>query len=271
MSIMESTNISKETFKSMLEKNKRFDGRGSFDFRNIEVEFNVSNKAEGSARVRLGKTEVLAGIKLAPGSPYPDSLDKGNLMVSGDLTPIASPHFEAGPPGFAAIELPRLLDRAIRESGMIDLKKLVITPGEKVWTVFIDVYPINDDGNLLDASLIACITALRKTMVPNLKENGLIDYKTLSKNPLPVSKETFPLSFSFFKFGNHLAMDPTREEEEMSEVRINFGISKWNGQYMINSSQKSGSSPLSKDELEKIAEILPQKFDYINERIKKYL
>ncbi|PIN93558.1 RNA-binding protein [Candidatus Pacearchaeota archaeon CG10_big_fil_rev_8_21_14_0_10_31_24] len=271
MSIMEPTNISKETLKSMLEKNKRFDGRGSMDFRNVEIELNISNKAEGSARVRLGKTEVLAGIKLAPGNPYPDSLDKGNLMVSGDLTPLASPHFESGPPGFAAIELPRLLDRAIRESGMIDLKKLVIRAGEKVWTVFIDVYPINDDGNLLDVSLIACVVALKKTMIPNLKENDLPDYKTPSKTPLPISEETFPLSFSFFKFGNYLAMDPTREEEEMSDVRINFGISKWNGQYMINSSQKSGSSPFSRAELEKIAEILPQKFDEINERIKNYL
>src|SRR3989338_8421928 len=182
MSSMETSNLTIATLRKMFEQSKRFDGRGLLDMRAVTVEHPVSNKAEGSARVRLGKTEVLAGVKLAPGTPYPDSPDKGNLMVSGDLLPLASPRFESGPPGFEAIELPRLVDRVIRESGMIDLSKLVIIPGEKVWTLFIDIYPINDDGNLLDASTIAATAALLNAKLPALDKDGLIDYDVESKS-----------------------------------------------------------------------------------------
>jgi len=90
----------------------------------------------------MGKTEVIAGVKMQIGEPYADSPDKGNLMVSGDLLPLASPRYEQGPPKFPAIELPRLVDRAIRASEIIDFTKLVVEKGEKVWTVIIDIYPI---------------------------------------------------------------------------------------------------------------------------------
>src|SRR3989344_801306 len=169
---MDVSNLTRDTLNKMFSEGKRFDGRGLLDLRDIEVSYGVSNKAEGSARVKIGKTEVVVGVKLAPGEPYPDSLDKGNLMVSGDLLPLASPRFESGPPGFQAIELPRLVDRAVRESGMIDLSKLVIEEGKKVWTLFIDIYPINDDGNLIDASNIAALAALKDAVIPNLDKNG---------------------------------------------------------------------------------------------------
>src|SRR3989338_5410892 len=145
MSHMEVSNLTREKFKQMFAEGKRFDSRGLLDFRDLEITYNVSNKAEGSARVKLGKTDVVVGVKMQVGEPYSDSPDKGNLSVSGDLLPLASPRFESGPPGFDAVELPRLVDRAIRHSGLIDLKKLVIKEGEKVWTVMVDVYPINDD------------------------------------------------------------------------------------------------------------------------------
>src|SRR3989338_4412942 len=142
MSSMETSNLTRDTFRKLFEAGKRFDGRKLLDHRDLKVSFDVSNKAEGSARVLLGKTDVIVGVKLQVGEPYPDSPDKGNIMVSGDMLPLASPRFEMGPPGFYAVELPRLVDRAVRESGMIDMEKLVISE-EKVWTVIVDIYPLN--------------------------------------------------------------------------------------------------------------------------------
>src|SRR3989338_7247391 len=100
MSVMEVSNMNIEMLKKMFEQGIRFDKRGLLDMRPLEVSYEVSNKAEGSACVKLGKTEVIAGVKLALGTPYPDSPDAGNLVVSGDLLPLASPRFELGPPGF---------------------------------------------------------------------------------------------------------------------------------------------------------------------------
>ena len=107
MSSMNTSSLTQEMLVKMFAVGKRFDGRKLLEHRDFTVEYNVSNKAEGSARVRMGKTEVVVGIKLEVGTPYPDSLDKGNIMVSGDLLPLASPRFESGPPKFNAIEIGR--------------------------------------------------------------------------------------------------------------------------------------------------------------------
>lgn len=271
MSSMETSNLTKEKLRKMFEDGKRFDGRNLLAFRDLQVECKVSNKSEGSARVKLGKTEVIAGVKLEIGEPYPDSPDKGNLMVSGDLLPLASPRFESGPPGFEAIELPRLVDRAIRSSEMLDLSKLVIKKAEKVWTVIIDVYPINDDGNLIDAATIAALVALKEAHMPELDENGKIDYKKKSSKKIPIEEKIIPISFTFFKLGNSIILDPTREEEEACDTRITFGVSKWNNELMLNSCQKKGELPLTSEDISKIMEIIPKKFEELNKKLKSFI
>lgn len=270
MSSMEATNLNIETLNRMFSEGKRFDKRSLTDFREIKVSYDVSNKAEGSARVKLGKTEVVAGVKLGVSTPYPDSPTKGNLMISCDLLPLASPRYEIGPPKFNAIELPRLVDRAIRESGMVKLDQLCIVEGEKVWTVMIDIYPINDDGNMIDAATMAAIAALKATIVPVVDENGKIDHYAKSDKKLPISDETWPLSITFFKLGNHLILDSTREEEEACDVRITWGISLREGQHMINSCQKSGPVPMTKEEIEKMMSLLPGKYDELSGKMSKF-
>ena len=270
MSSMETSNLTKEKLRKMFEDGKRFDGRGLLDFRELQIEYNVSNKSEGSARAKLGKTEVIAGIKLEMGTPYPDSPDKGNLMVSGDLLPLASPRFETGPPGFEAIELPRLVDRAIRASEILDLSKLVVKKGEKVWTIIIDVYPINDDGNLIDVASIAALAALKSAHMPELDDDGKINYKKKSSKKIPIEKDIIPISFTFFKLGNSIILDPTREEEEACDTRITFGVSKFNDEYMLNSCQKKGETTLTSEDVSKIMEIVPKKFDELNKKLKTF-
>jgi exosome complex component RRP42 len=267
---MDIANLTKESLKTLFSAGKRFDGRKLDETRDFEISNEVSNMAEGSARIKLGKTEVIVGVKLAPGEPYPDSRDKGNLSVSGDLLPLASPRFEPGPPEFGAIELPRLVDRAIRESKMIELDKLVIND-EKVWTVYVDVYPINDDGNLIDAASLAAIAALKEAKVPELNEHGLVDHDIKPKKKLPLADEIAPISVSFFKLGDSIILDPTREEEEACDARVTFGISKKGKQYLINSCQKAGSAIFTQADIDNMMDILPDKFDELNEKLKKFL
>jgi exosome complex component RRP42 len=270
MSSMSIANPTVEMFKKMFKEGKRFDGRKLDEYRKFEVSYEVSNKAEGSARVKIGKTDVVVGVKMNIGEPYPDSPNKGNLTVSGDLLPLASPRFEQGPPQFNAIELPRLIDRAVRESSIIQLDKLVVKEGEKVWTVMIDIYPINDDGNLIDAATIGAIAALRKTKIPALDENNKVDYHKEPAGKLPLN-DLYPLSISFFKLGDSIILDPTREEEEACDVRICWGVSLWNKQHVINSCQKSGIVTFNAAEIEKMMEMLPVKYNEINEKLKSFL
>jgi exosome complex component RRP42 len=185
--------------------------------------------------------------------------------------PIASPRYQAGPPEFNGIELPRLVDRAIRESKMIDLDKLCIKAGEKVWTVYIDIFPINDDGNLIDAANIAALVALKIARVPEITKEGKVDHDKEAKDKLPLSKDIAPVSFSFFKLGNSIIVDPTREEAEACDARITFGLSKSKDKYLINSCQKKGEAYFTGEELAKMSSMLPDLYEQVNEKLKKFL
>ena len=52
-----------------LKKGVRYDGRKLDQYREIEVEAGNLPSAEGSARVKMGDTEVLCGIKFEVGKP----------------------------------------------------------------------------------------------------------------------------------------------------------------------------------------------------------
>jgi exosome complex RNA-binding protein Rrp42 (RNase PH superfamily) len=99
------------------------------------------------------------------------------MTTAAELIPMASPDFEAGPPRENAIELARVVDRGIRESEVIEMDKLCILSGKKVWIIFIDIHILDYDGNLFDAASIASLAALLSTKIPVTikRDNWLID------------------------------------------------------------------------------------------------
>lgn len=252
--------------KEYLKENKRFDGRKNNEFRELVIEQGVSKKAEGSVRVKLGKTEVIVGVKVGVAEPYPDSPDKGNLMVTAELLPLSSPRIELGPPKFDAIELGRVIDRGIRESKVIDLEKLVIKEGEKVWTIFIDIYSINDDGNLLDAAGIGALAALKIAKLPKYdeKEEKILHDEHGKNIPL---RDVNPIAVTVHKIGNKLVADPTREEEDASETRLTIGISDG----VISSMQKGGIIPMKDEEVFEAIDIAEKTWAELFKKIEKII
>jgi exosome complex component RRP42 len=120
--------LEQKTIVDLITKGKRLDERGPLDYRPLIITLGIIEKANGSAQVYLGKTKVVAGIKVEQGTPFPDTPNEGILTVNSEFVPMASPTFEAGPPDENSIELARVVDRGIRESKAIDLKKLCIEP-----------------------------------------------------------------------------------------------------------------------------------------------
>ena len=59
------TRVRQRQIGQLLDGGKRLDGRGLTDYRELKVEQGVIERAEGSARVLLGKTEILVGVKMA--------------------------------------------------------------------------------------------------------------------------------------------------------------------------------------------------------------
>ena len=89
----------------LLENGKRTDGRAFDEPRTLSIETGVIPKANGSARVRLGDTEVIAGVKVQPDRPFPDMGEKGIFICTAEILPLAHPTAEPGPPGEDVIEL----------------------------------------------------------------------------------------------------------------------------------------------------------------------
>lgn len=230
--------LKKDYIYNLMIRGKRLNGRKFDEYRDIKLETNVVNKAEGSAKVTLGDTQVLVGVKLQTGTPFPDSLDEGVIITNLELNAIASPVFEPGPPREEAIEMARIVDRGIRESGAIDLKKLCVTEGESVWIVFIDVHVLNDAGNLIDASCLGAIAALMTTKIPNA-QMGLGE-------DVPLPMKDMPVGITLSKISGKLMVDPNLDEEAVSEARLTV-VSNSDGS--IAGMQKMGSSPFTEDEV----------------------
>jgi exosome complex component RRP42 len=264
---IETPKITEDRIKQFLMQDKRFDNRKPSDFREISIETGISKKAEGSARVRMGKTDVIVGVKLDISEPYPDSPDQGNLMTTAELLPMSSPRISLGRPGIDSIEIGRIIDRCVRESKFIDMKKLCIREGEKVWSVFIDIYSLNDDGNLLDAAAIGTIIALKTAEIPKYDEKEeKILYGESSGKKLPLKKE-IPLSITVYNIGDKFIVDPTREEEDITKTRITIGA--YNGS--ICSIQKGEEKALSFEQIEGALDMHEKVWSEVFKKIEKHL
>lgn len=255
--------IFEEHIHKIINEGFRVDKRKLTEFREITIKTGVIKTADGSAIVKCGNTEVIAGVKLGIGTPFPDTPDAGVLMVGSELLPLSNPEFEMGPPDIDAIEIARVIDRGIRESKAIDEKKLCIVPGEKVWIVNVDVLPLNHDGNLIDIGSIAAIAALKDTKFPKLDKNGNIDYKEKTDIKLPI-KHT-PIEITVLKIGNNLLVDPTQDEEEVADARLTVA-SLEDG--TLCALQKGGDLPLTVEEISKMIDLAIKKGDEIRKKVK---
>src|SRR5919198_1387461 len=178
--------LRKQQMWDALSRGKRLDGRDFNEMRPLLIETDIIKKANGSARVKLGDSEVIAGVKVETGEPFEGLENKGALIVSAEILPTASPYIEPGPPDEDTVELARVVDRGIRESEMLDLDKLVLVPGKTVYTIFVDCSVINTDGNLLDATSYAVVSALLSCKLPifEIEDGKVVDTEKPQHPPL---------------------------------------------------------------------------------------
>ena len=260
--------INTPTIQQLAQQQKRLDQRQLEEYRQpITIETNISWTAEGSAKVQIGKTVVLAGVKMAIEKPYNDTPDEGGIMVNAELLPLSSSEYEYGPPGIKAVELARVTDRGIREAKAIDLKKLCFKPGEKAWFVTIDIVTINDDGNLFDAAGLAALAALKSACFPEVDNaTGAIDYKKKTKTPLPLLKE--PLPITIYKIGTSLLVDPTREEENAYDARLTVSSDDIG---ILSALQKGGEAPLSLEQIDRMIDLALEKAAFLRKILNSFV
>lgn len=165
----------------------RHDGRGLTDFRPLVIDSEVADRADGSAVVQIGATEVLVGVKAEI-----EQFDAPEVSISdGEKTEKYRPRLPPTPRIQCAVEYsPALLrDHTTIELSMVqaaledmlagcfslsgdslgpfDVSQFIVVPHAKYWLLHLDVV-VNSwgGGNVLDTVFSAVFCALWNTRIP---------------------------------------------------------------------------------------------------------
>ena len=259
------SSIKRDYVAELARQGKRYDGRAMDEFRPVKIQTGLIQQAEGSARVHIGDTDVIVGVKMAIGKPYPDSPDQGTLTSAAELIPMASPDFEKGPPSPLAIELSRVVDRGIREAKTLDMGKLCIKAGEEIWMTYLDMHVLDYDGNLFDACSLGCIAALMTATVPNSKVK-IEGIEPMADAPMPVKE--VPIMVTAIKLGGQILFDPTSLEEKVGGPRLSVSFDRAGN---IRAMQKGLGGAFSADEVKHIVRRGRELADGLREQVMKQI
>lgn len=115
-----------------------------------------------------------------------------------------------------------------------------------VWYLYIDIYCLNYDGNILDASLIAMLAALKDVKLPTvtLEDNKLISNGVLSNGGVQLLEYPIPLTFGLMD--DYILIDPTSEEEDLLASKFTIIYSNLK---KLSHISKPGGVPISEDKL----------------------
>ncbi|XP_067857930.1 exosome complex component RRP42 isoform X2 [Heptranchias perlo] len=197
----------------------RIDGRGCEDYRHIEIETDVVSNTSGSARVKIGHTGILVGVKAEMGTPKLERPNEGFLEFFVDCSANATPEFEGRGGEDLGTEIANTLYRVFDNSSSLELKALCITPREHCWILYVDVLLLECGGNLFDAISIAVKAALHNTRIPKVRvledEEGSKEIE-LSDDPydcIRLNVENVPCIITLSKIGHRHVVDATSQEE----------------------------------------------------------
>ena len=229
-----------------IEEDIRIDGRSCEDYRQIEIETRNLPNTNGSSRCKIGKTEVLVGVKaeVVDADLHNPSIGKINITV--DCSATASPHFAGRGGESMEQEVLSVLNLLYSSIDALNLADLCIVKGESCWLLNIDVLYIQCGGNVFDAAAIALKAALHSTTMPNVSVagEGIEMELEISDDPYKVWKlntSMCPICITLYQEGESFAVDLTEEESKCSTGYIHVGVLP-SGE--VSAMEKSGAGNL---------------------------
>jgi exosome complex component RRP45 len=122
------------------------------------------------------------------------------------------------------IILSRILEKAVRRSAALDTESLCIVAGAKCFALRADVHILSHDGNLIDASCIALMAALRHFRRPDVTVDGnsVTIHSPRDREPVPLSiiHHPFCVTVSYFDGGKLSIMDANHAEEQVRDGQV---------------------------------------------------
>lgn len=245
----------------------------------------VPRNTYGSSLVRLGDTQILTAVTLLVGVPGPSTPDDGDCVVSLTVSPICGRGYnlsgrviegEGGGGGGAGgtsdnggsvskaepSSIESHLQRIVRTSGMIDFSALGIITGKAAWRLKIGCVVLNDAGNLFDAGLLGCVSALIDTRLPRTRINdkagpgdgGMVqvvagedvDNCGSGGSKLKLNLDKIPIPLTVAMFEDKLLVDPDDEEEGVLDGTLTVVVNMVGG---IVSMDKRGRTIMAPEQL----------------------
>lgn len=245
-----------EYYAKFISEGARPDGRPLARARPSSVAIGVAGTAHGSALVKVGRTTVMAAVKLEACQPDPDAPDRGFLDVVVEFPPMCSASTRPGRPNDDAHFVARRIEDALLDSAAIDKRKLTIKEGLWAWKICLDVYCLDHDGSMLDAGLMAALAALRDAKVPHVivDDRGKITYggrKTdESSNNTAVEGKievaAAPVAVTTALYRKHLIVDPDAEEEQLADATVTVTM---DGATVVGVHKPGGTAEASETDL----------------------
>lgn len=246
---------------------RRLDGRGLYEARRVSVSLGPS---WGFAEVSFDKTLVVASTTVEAITPASERANEGIITISMELSPTSSEAAARDSLGRSSItpvvtETRNCIEKFVRESRAIDTEALCILAGVKVWTVRVDVDIINDDGNCVDACVMAVMSSLMHARRPDVTVTGkeVRIHSVDEREPVPLPIHHVPLSVSFALFGagkpyepDFVVMDPVKKEEIASGGSLSFAF---NAQGEVCGVYKAGGLPLQHESFVKCSDLGEQR------------
>lgn len=122
-----------------IQENIRCDGRTRSDYRPMELETDIAQNSNGSARLRLANSDVMASIKAEIDIPFANRPNEGKLEFFVDCSANATPDFEGRGGEELALEISNTLTKVFISPNAFDLKKLCILARKHCWKLYIDI------------------------------------------------------------------------------------------------------------------------------------
>lgn len=199
--------------------------------------------------VRLGTVELLflhlifrvqTIVTASLDRPFPDRPFEGQLSFYVEYSGTSLNLEGFSPVGTRMDEeqfgssIQRSLERAFKNSRAVDLESLCIITGQRVWNIRVDIHVIEDDGNVLDATMLSALAALTDFRRPDVQVSATQEvtvFSSFERHPVPLSLHHFPLSVSFGIYqgqnGEIICLsDPNNLETLSQESSITFVMNR---------------------------------------------
>ena len=220
----------------------RSDGRHTGEVRPIQLTFGRSRDAT-ECTVQWGMTRVSCSIvaELQPPENRPNS-GKLEFVVENVL-------------------LERTLSKLVNSA--MDVESLCVVSGEWVWNLIISITTLDNAGNLIDATVLACLAALNHFRKPVVEVVDASHPRILSsdeREPTPLALHHVPLCITFgLILDNGVAtmlLDPSEREELIMNGSLTFAFNKHSELCLL---EFPGGCELSTSQLLQCSQLAQQK------------